>query len=90
LLADAVDCAKPVNQVNASYADDFVGWEQVLKNRQGFAVVFMVEDWNKHLLVADVEVCVACRQPFIFVADNFGHGQLGNLEFSAILVAGLA
>ena len=49
----------------------------------------MVKDWNQNFLVAYIEVRVACRQPFFFVADNFGHGQLDNIEFSAILVDGI-
>ena len=46
----------------------------------------MVKNWHQHFLVAYVKVRVTRRQPFIFVTDNFGHGQLYNFEFFAVLV----
>ena len=81
-----MNCTKPINQINATDPHNFSGWKQLLQNRKCFRVVVVVEDGNQDFLVADVEVCVACREPFVFVADHFGHRQLDNLQFVAVLI----
>jgi len=60
LLADAVNCTKSINQINTANPNNFSGWEQILQNPERCHIVFVVKGWHKNLLVADVEVCVAC------------------------------
>src|SRR5579863_3202529 len=59
LLGHAVHGAEPPDQVAGVNSDDLARREQISKNFEGYAVIGIVENWNQHQAVCDVEIPIA-------------------------------
>ena len=90
LVAQAVDGAKPPDQIDGVDAHDVTFGEEVLQGVQGDSVVGIVEGRNEDRPVGDIEVRIAGGQAQTLEVEWPGHGQGNDVELRAILQTGLA
>src|ERR1035441_750408 len=76
--------AESPDKIDGVDADDLAVWKNFGKNVQGCAVVALVECWDQHEAVGDVEVCVACREALATEDDRAGHWKFDERELFAI------
>jgi hypothetical protein len=80
LLGEAMQCAEAKDKINGVNADHGAVLEELTKNAEGNAIVWIVEGWNDYGSVADIKVCIARRQPVTVEEDGFRHRQRHDLR----------
>ena len=87
-MRHAVHGAESPDEVAGVDWDDLSRGEELCQRVEGDAVVGIVEDWNEHDAVCDVEIGVAGGEAALLEDDGAGHGEFDDRQRLGVLVGG--
>src|SRR6266404_6456049 len=85
LLGHAVERAKSEDEIAAGNAHHFAVWKQARERIQSHAIVRIIERWDEHDLIGDVEICVACGKALPIEIDGRSEEHTSELQSLAYL-----